>query len=208
MIRQKLDAKQADEVSDRVYRQLRRALHSGRLTEKEYNYWYKKFLVANAQKNVWALRRICGHFQMLNGHLPSAKGIRYRGSSKEQRSSNRVGHMHVQVDDERNRALHLEQPHRSVVGVSDALKKHQHLDVPSTPSSIEPLPLNDVRGSIIPSGCPYKSSTSRTSSASRYGTDEERGRSRHREVTCNNDQVSTEDLNHVVLGYRSRRRRR
>lgn len=51
MIRQKLDAKQADEVSDRVYRQLRRALHSGRLTEKEYNYWYKKFLVANAQKN-------------------------------------------------------------------------------------------------------------------------------------------------------------
>lgn len=51
MIRQKLDAKQAEEDSVRVYRRLRRALHSGRMSEKEYDHWYEKFLVAESEKN-------------------------------------------------------------------------------------------------------------------------------------------------------------
>jgi hypothetical protein len=51
MIRQKLDAKQAEEDSVRVYRRLRRALYSGRMSEKEYDHWYEKFLVAESEKN-------------------------------------------------------------------------------------------------------------------------------------------------------------
>lgn len=51
MIRQKLEAKQAEEDSIRLYRQLRRALHNGRLSDAEYNYWYEEFLVAEAEKN-------------------------------------------------------------------------------------------------------------------------------------------------------------
>jgi hypothetical protein len=44
MIRQNLDAKQAEEDSIRVYRPLRRALHSSRLSDREYHDWYE---------NVW-----------------------------------------------------------------------------------------------------------------------------------------------------------
>lgn len=51
MIRQKRDQKQAEEDAVRVYRSLRRALHSGRMTDKEYDHWFEKFLVAESEKN-------------------------------------------------------------------------------------------------------------------------------------------------------------
>lgn len=51
MIRQKRDQRQAEEDAVRVYRSLRRALHSGRMGDREYDYWFEKFLVAESEKN-------------------------------------------------------------------------------------------------------------------------------------------------------------
>lgn len=51
MIRQKRNQRQAEEDAVRVYRGLRRALHSGRMSDKEYDHWFEKFLVAESEKN-------------------------------------------------------------------------------------------------------------------------------------------------------------
>jgi ribosome assembly protein 4 len=51
MVRQKHDRIQAEKDSVQVYRSLRKALHSGRMSEKEYDQWYEKFLVAESEKN-------------------------------------------------------------------------------------------------------------------------------------------------------------
>lgn len=51
MIRQKQDQRRAEEVAQRVYRSLRRALHSGLISDTEYDHWFGKFLVAESEKN-------------------------------------------------------------------------------------------------------------------------------------------------------------
>jgi hypothetical protein len=161
---------------------------------------------------------------MLYEHRPtSGKGRRCRGSSKERNSSNKAGRVYRIADDGRNRAVHLEQPCRSVVYVPDAPKRYHDTEVPPSAGSIEYFPINDMKESIWPqparrrgsytvssppSGSPIKAHTNRTASTSRYERDEERGRSRSREMTCDDSSDSPGDLDLDKLGYRSRRRQR
>lgn len=51
MIRQKRDQRRVKEDALRVYRSLRRALRSGRISGKEYDHWLEKLLVAESEKN-------------------------------------------------------------------------------------------------------------------------------------------------------------
>ena len=54
MVRQKRDARQAEEVAERVYRVLRRELRSGRMSSKDYDHWFDMCSNAESEKN-------CGH---------------------------------------------------------------------------------------------------------------------------------------------------
>ena len=51
MIRQKRDQRQAEEDAVRIYRSLRRALHAGRMSDKEHDHWFEKSLIAEAERN-------------------------------------------------------------------------------------------------------------------------------------------------------------
>lgn len=51
MIRKKLETKEAEEYSAKVYRSLHRAFHSGIMSKAEYDRWYEKLLIAAAEKD-------------------------------------------------------------------------------------------------------------------------------------------------------------
>lgn len=51
MLRQKRNQRQAEEDAVLVYRSLRRALYSGRMSDREYDHWFEQLLVAESEKN-------------------------------------------------------------------------------------------------------------------------------------------------------------
>lgn len=51
MVRKKLETKEVEEYSAKVYRSLRRGFHYGIMSKAEYDRWYEKLLVAAAEKD-------------------------------------------------------------------------------------------------------------------------------------------------------------
>ncbi|KAH8905272.1 hypothetical protein BR93DRAFT_929524 [Coniochaeta sp. PMI_546] len=220
MIRQKRDQRQAEEDAVRVYRSLRRALHSGRMSDREYDYWFEKFLVV-IYVLVAGLRKIRAHLRNVNDK--KEKKSRRHGSRSSGNSSDRSRH----YDDDERRQKSVRFDMRQTYYVPDPPQRFQDVEWPQSAGSIEYFPSGSdgpAKGKAEPqviglarlqrsSSVSYqRSEGSQRSHARRSESPErqekERGRSRRREPwdACRHaDTGFLDDWDHERLGYRSRR---
>lgn len=161
MIRQKRDERQAEEDAVRVYRSLRRALHSGRMTDKEYDHWFEKFLVAESEKNreqlpllciasvcspygsVAGLRKIRAHLRIINDNSEKRPyRNRSRSNRSRSRSSNQTRGRYDEEDNKRQRQS-VRFDMRKTYYVPDPPQRYQDVEWPQSAGSIEYFPLKD-----------------------------------------------------------------
>ncbi|KAJ9164758.1 hypothetical protein NKR19_g1030 [Coniochaeta hoffmannii] len=226
MIRQKRDRKRAEEDAVRVYRSLRRALHSGRVSNKEFDHWFEKFLVAESENNLAGLREIRAHLRIVNDN--SDKRSRRYGSLSRERPGGGDFEKRTQRScdgDRRQKSVRLDRG--QMYYVPDPPQWRQDVEWPQSARSIEYSPLDSqfpekgledpdsvplarlqrsASVSYQPSHSPPKLGSRASESATRH--EQERGRSRRRQARdarANADADSSDGFCHEKLGYRSRR---
>jgi len=161
MIRQKRDRKRAEEDAVRVYRSLRRALHSGRVSNKEFDHWFEKFLVAESENNceanptrsvsfvvcvlirvpVAGLREIRAHLRIVNDN--SDKRSRRYGSLSRERPGGGDFEKRTQRScdgDRRQKSVRLDRG--QMYYVPDPPQWRQDVEWPQSARSIEYSPLD------------------------------------------------------------------
>ncbi|KAB5580295.1 hypothetical protein GE09DRAFT_432173 [Coniochaeta sp. 2T2.1] len=141
MIRQKHDQRQAEEDAVRVYRGLRRALYAGRMSEKEYDHWLEKFLVAETERNLAVLRKIRAHLRIIREN--SEKHSRRQGNrGTETRKSSRQK-ARQNEDDRPQKFVRFDDRKTYYVPDPPQHQRYQDVEWPQSAGSIEYFPLKD-----------------------------------------------------------------